>query len=617
MSIEQAITLLEKNQVKEGLQILLDLQQEPQPPPMAFLISAIALEVTQFSFLAVEAAKKELILFNDQKAKNFIAKLNLRSEERHKRSPKNYPKLSFIGTTTQDDLASWQRCIDSLQFQSYLNIELCLVSKEKLALPLHFPPFVKAIHCPRYVTVLDGYECAINESSGEYIGILEEPDTVFSNLGAELIASAFFLRPDFEILQTERYFYSLGNYPVAMRTSLPIWSQASLLDESALEAPTLAFSWSDVLFKKKLIKSFLPLCREFIHASALELASRAIKSVPIYTIPENLYISVKEIEGKSPVLSTSFLAEAKEIINREKRCITSFSSSAPSIIKIERPAIAGDALPFVSPELFIRGDSRNTSISLVTACFNAEDYIEPCIDSILSQNYPNLEFMILDGGSTDNTLSIIKKYERYLSFFRSHPDSGHYPAVQEGFERSTGTIMSWLNSDDLLAPYSLQLAAHLFAEHHDVDWITGKVATISESNVLNITKFPDEYSGDKYFNDGFDDPFIQQEGTFWRRSLWDRAGSTLDLQLRLAADMELWTRFFQLAELYTASVPLGIFRRRGGQRSEIYRNGYMKEAASVINKIRGKATSFSGPIKKSGKILDVPILDLTLPRHIA
>jgi glycosyltransferase involved in cell wall biosynthesis len=88
-------------------------------------------------------------------------------------------------------------------------------------------------------------------------------------------------------------------------------------------------------------------------------------------------------------------------------------------------------------------------ISIITPNYNGGEYLEETIQSILTQNYPNLEYIIIDGGSTDNSVEIIKKYEDQLSFWVSEPDKGLYDAIQKGFDKSSGEIMAWLNSDDL------------------------------------------------------------------------------------------------------------------------------------------------------------------------
>ncbi|QXP80757.1 glycosyltransferase [Winogradskyella sp. HaHa_3_26] len=103
-------------------------------------------------------------------------------------------------------------------------------------------------------------------------------------------------------------------------------------------------------------------------------------------------------------------------------------------------------------------------ISIVTPTYNQGQYIEETIKSVLDQNYPNLEFIIMDGGSTDNTVEVIKKYEEHLTYWVSEPDKGQANAINKGLKRCTGEIFNWLNSDDYLAPNALLNIAKAFSE---------------------------------------------------------------------------------------------------------------------------------------------------------
>src|SRR5690349_701527 len=103
-------------------------------------------------------------------------------------------------------------------------------------------------------------------------------------------------------------------------------------------------------------------------------------------------------------------------------------------------------------------------ISIVTPNFNNGKYLEDTIVSVLSQNYPNLEYFIIDGGSTDNSLEIIKRYERHLAGWTSEPDGGMYEAIDKGFNKTTGEIMAWLNSDDMYHRKSLFAVGKLFCD---------------------------------------------------------------------------------------------------------------------------------------------------------
>lgn len=112
-------------------------------------------------------------------------------------------------------------------------------------------------------------------------------------------------------------------------------------------------------------------------------------------------------------------------------------------------------------------------ISIVTPSYNQGQYIEETIQSVLDQNYENLEYIIIDGGSTDNTTEIIKKYDKYIKFWVSEPDEGQSHAINKGIAHCKGEIFNWLNSDDVLVPDSLDLIASEF-EKDDVDIVSGK-----------------------------------------------------------------------------------------------------------------------------------------------
>lgn len=224
-------------------------------------------------------------------------------------------------------------------------------------------------------------------------------------------------------------------------------------------------------------------------------------------------------------------------------------------------------------------------ISIVTPSYNQEKYLEECIDSVLSQGYPNLEYVIMDGGSTDGSVEIIKKYEKYLTYWQSQPDGGQYQAINAGFARTTGEIMAWLNSDDHYHPNVFLKIACTFSEYQYVDWITG-IRTIwgAEGEIQSMDRSTPYFSRLKYLSGNFGTPCIQQESTFWRRSLWERAGGQLNTKCTLAADAELWLRFFRYAPLYNLNAFTGGFRHHGDQRSVLQAQKYVEEIKAEINR---------------------------------
>jgi len=223
-------------------------------------------------------------------------------------------------------------------------------------------------------------------------------------------------------------------------------------------------------------------------------------------------------------------------------------------------------------------------ISIVTPNYNQGEYLEQTIRSVLDQGYPNLEYIIIDGGSTDSSLEIIKKYEKQLTYWISEKDNGMYEAIQKGFERSTGEIMGWINSDDILFPSSLKRISSLFNSYTQIEWLGGCALTINSESDIVYANAQRKWNRFMYYTGDF--KYIQQEGTFWRRSLWLKAGGSLNTSLKFAGDLELWSRFFLCADYYTLPTPLAGFRmRRENQKTLDNLPLYFREANLTLNSI--------------------------------
>jgi glycosyltransferase involved in cell wall biosynthesis len=197
-------------------------------------------------------------------------------------------------------------------------------------------------------------------------------------------------------------------------------------------------------------------------------------------------------------------------------------------------------------------------IAFVTPIFNCVDYIEQTIQSVLAQNYPNLDYFIVDGGSTDGTLDILRKYESQISGWISEPDHGMYDAINKGYARTSGELMGWISGTDMLHPGALRMVAAIFREFPDVEWISGRPNIYNEAG-MTVTVSPIPRWSRYRFLAGAN-RWIQQEGTFWRRSLWDKAGGYVDASRRLAGDFELWVRFFRHAQLHSVDGLTGGYR---------------------------------------------------------
>lgn len=219
-------------------------------------------------------------------------------------------------------------------------------------------------------------------------------------------------------------------------------------------------------------------------------------------------------------------------------------------------------------------------ISIVTPSFNQGDFLEECILSVLEQGYPNLEYIIMDGGSTDQSVEIIKKYERYLTYWQSEKDAGQYWAIDAGLKKTTGEIQAWLNSDDKYHPGAFKTVADTFMRYPEVEWLTGRPTVWNAKGELIDIRLLHAFSLRDYL-DPDQHTFIQQESTFWRKRLWDRAGGGIDTALNFAGDMELWLRFFQESELHVIDALLGGFRYHAAQKTAAGAVKYRQEADAL------------------------------------
>lgn len=232
------------------------------------------------------------------------------------------------------------------------------------------------------------------------------------------------------------------------------------------------------------------------------------------------------------------------------------------------------------------------TISIVTPSFNQAQFLEDAMSSVLAPQGVALEYVIMDGGSTDGSVEIIRRHAQRLAYWQSTPDGGQYEAINAGFARTTGEIMAWLNSDDKYTPWALEVVAEIFATNPEIDWITSAypLSWDSAGRAIYCSRCDCSSTG---FLQGQHLPhpvwagshFIQQESTFWRRRLWDKAGGYVDCSLRYAADFELWSRFAQHAEIYAVETPLGGFRHHGQQKTHLAYAEYIKEADRVLRQL--------------------------------
>jgi len=185
-------------------------------------------------------------------------------------------------------------------------------------------------------------------------------------------------------------------------------------------------------------------------------------------------------------------------------------------------------------------------ISLVIPSYNQGRFIEETLRSLIDQHYPNLELIVIDGGSNDASVEIIRRYADYMAYWVSEPDQGQTHALIKGFQRSTGEIQGWLCSDDLHEQWTLCEVAQFFEEHPTAQVVYG------DSSWIDIDGRPIRPKREHAFSRfiwTYDYNYIPQPSTFWRRDLYERVGG-LDLTFNLAMDADLWIRFADVTKFY-------------------------------------------------------------------
>lgn len=223
-------------------------------------------------------------------------------------------------------------------------------------------------------------------------------------------------------------------------------------------------------------------------------------------------------------------------------------------------------------------------ISVVTPSYNQGEFLERTIHSVLSQDYPYVEYIVIDGGSTDGSKKILKKYSKRLAYWHSKKDNGQSDAINMGFAKATGDILCWLNSDDVYMAGALRLVASAFKANKEIQWLSALPATITTDNYVNYVAQPPWYVQSLlrqglYIQSALG--FVMQEGTFWRRSLWSAANSHLK-DVPYSMDWDLWKRFAQHSNLVLVQGLLAAYRLNPNRKNNDEHQKYYKEVGIEI-----------------------------------
>jgi glycosyltransferase involved in cell wall biosynthesis len=213
--------------------------------------------------------------------------------------------------------------------------------------------------------------------------------------------------------------------------------------------------------------------------------------------------------------------------------------------------------------------SRKASlkVSVVIPSYNQAEFLGRTLNSLLNQTYGPLEIIVVDGGSTDGTVELLRAYEQHLAHWISEPDRGQSDALNKGFELATGDIFGWLNADDLYLPDAVAVAVEVLTRHPNVDVAFGDHLEIdTQDRVINyFYDFP--ASTGQLLYEGF---FANAQAMFWRRSLHLSAGH-FDVDLHRTMDYEMMVRFLLVSGAQGfehVNRPLGCFRRHDGQKTQ-------------------------------------------------
>lgn len=225
----------------------------------------------------------------------------------------------------------------------------------------------------------------------------------------------------------------------------------------------------------------------------------------------------------------------------------------------------------------------NTRISVVTPSYNQARFLEGTLRSVLSQREHIHEYFVLDGGSTDGSADIIRRYADQIDWWVSEKDKGQSDAIHRGFDRATGDVLCWINSDDLLLPGALARVKAAFDADPSSDLVVGYLAFIdAEDRIISLPRVP----GGSRFLGARGVVQVSQQATFFRRTLYEQVGG-LDISLHCAMDLDLWSRFYSVSARWRRlPIYLAAFRKHSDAKgsSNSWRERYQEENGLVCER---------------------------------
>jgi len=223
-------------------------------------------------------------------------------------------------------------------------------------------------------------------------------------------------------------------------------------------------------------------------------------------------------------------------------------------------------------------------VSIVTPSYNQARYLEATIQSVLAQDYPRIEYIVMDGASTDSSVEIIKKHESRLAYWISEKDNGQADAINKGMARANGEILAWLNSDDYYLPKTISAAMKVFEENPDVVMLYGDMLAVDEQGkTINVLKYKQ-----LSLEDLLCFQIIGQPAVFFRREAYEKTGG-LDPTFHFLLDHHLWIRLAQQGKILHVPQIWAAARYHAEAKNRVKASEFGREAFRILDWVKGQA----------------------------
>jgi glycosyltransferase involved in cell wall biosynthesis len=315
-----------------------------------------------------------------------------------------------------------------------------------------------------------------------------------------------------------------------------------------------------------------------------------------------------QVEGRLLEIEHYLMDDLKSVKRRERlhpiRRLRELTRPRLGILRHHPP------VPLLVPTSYFTTEAPTPlpTISIVTPSFEQGSYLERTLYSVVNQNYPALEYVVQDGGSSDETVDVLRRYDDSLRHWASERDEGQGDAINRGFAHTSGEIMAYLNSDDLLLPGALAYVARYFASHPDVDVVYGNRMMIdADDGHIGSQVLPRHDDDELSLLD-----FVPQETLFWRRSAWEAAGGQIDASLRFAIDWDLLLRLRDSgAKIVRLPRFLGAFRVHDEQKTATWYDECLIECDLLRRRVHGRGISHDEAVARAA-----PYMRRHVPHHL-